>query len=202
MRKRHVCREPRVTVSEAMGKFSFSELNFHFVSIDYNSFSLSLTAAGIILCVIMSITWFLLIADFGSNIIFLYLIPISHMREYFFYFIYYSLNFFFYRTHLLPESFSTHKFLCLFFFLASILFWFTKILFFSKKYLYVQKFNDRFIWIHFLINFIFCVISRKLWKMFFFLAMTREKEKKCHVDIFWLFALTFLWKNFLLNLLF
>lgn len=44
-------------------------------SIDYYSFSLVLSA--VYMCVITSITWFLLIADFGSNIISLHLFLIS-----------------------------------------------------------------------------------------------------------------------------
>lgn len=81
MRKRHVCREPRVTVS---GKVLVPELNFHFVSIDY--------------CVLFSLSHYtvrdyeyymvLLIADFGRNIISLFLIFPSRTWEHFLYIIY------------------------------------------------------------------------------------------------------------------
>jgi hypothetical protein len=75
-----------------VGKFSFFfyifflNLNFHFVccfffsladSIDYYSFSFVLSLSAVCMCVITSITWFLLIADFGSNIISLNLFLIS-----------------------------------------------------------------------------------------------------------------------------
>lgn len=136
-------------------------------SIDYNSL-FAPSRSDILYCAwLWVLHGFVNCRIFESNIIFvLYSIPISHMREHYFISFSHSL------------ALLAHKLYVYSSFSQAFLFWFTKIIYFFllKKliYMFIQKFNDRFSWINFLINFFYCVCFLEIFLWYF-----RVKSATC-----------------------
>lgn len=119
------------------------------------------------LCVIMGITWVLLIADFGSKIISLNSIPISHKE-----------NIFYIMYDLYTQFLLLAQKIVYLFFLRAFHSDLKKYFFFSKNIFHMyEEFIDRFMRIHFLINFFLrCFLVNSD----YFCVTIRVKIATCH----------------------